>query len=669
MTFAVAVDIGGTFTDITLLDTASGRQWRAKTPSTPADPSEAFLAGVLLALAEAGVRPEHVSRVLHGTTVATNLILEGKTARTALVTTAGFRHILEIGRQDIPRHANLFAWVKPKRPVPPARVLEVRERLGPGGVVLTPLDEASVHAAAAELRRLDVQAVAVCLLHSFARPAHERRVAELLRAALPDVAVTASVDVFPVVREYERSLATVMNAGVMPAVTTYIQRLQIRLADAAIAAPLLLMQSNGGVAGAATIGRAPALTVLSGPAAGVVGARDVAAEAGIGDIVTVDIGGTSADICLLRGGRIALTQRGHIGEWPLPLPMVDMVTIGAGGGSIARLSNGALTVGPASAGAVPGPACYGSGGEQPTVTDAHLVLGHLPNALLGGRMRLDVALAECAIRAQAAEPLGLSLHDAARGILAIANSNMVGAIRVVSVERGHDPRDFTLVPFGGAGPLHGCALAELLGIERVLVPPAPGVLCAEGLLTAALKAEFSRTLPRPDDWAAAADLFASLEAEARAWFEVERAPAQGRRTTWMALLRYEGQGSELAIPWPGDGDTAKVAFAEAHRALNGFTLDAKVELVTLRVEAEGAIPPSARPVLRRGEGGGAIGRQIVHAAAGAVEAAVFDRARLGVGDRIAGPAIVTQLDATTLVMPGWRAEVLADGSLLLRHSR
>jgi N-methylhydantoinase A len=491
---AVAVDIGGTFTDVTLLDQTTGRSWRAKTPSTPSDPSQAFLAGVMLALAEAAAAPSAIGRVLHGTTVATNLILEGKTARTALVTTAGFRHVLEIGRQDIPRHANLFAWVKPQRPVPPQRVLEVTERVGPGGVVLTPLDEASVHEAAAALRRMDVQAVAVCLLHSFANPEHERRVAETLRAVLPELAVTTSVDVLPVIREYERSLATIMNAGVMPAVATYVRRLEHRLTDAGIAAPLLLMQSNGGVAGAATIERAPVLTVLSGPAAGVVGARDLAEAVGIGDIVTVDIGGTSADICLLRGGRIELTQRGRIGEWPLPLPMVDMVTIGAGGGSIARLSDGALTVGPASAGAVPGPACYGTCGEQPTVTDAHLVLGHLPASLLGGRMALNPALAAGAISARIAEPLGLSLHEAARGILAIADSNMVGAIRVVSVERGHDPRDFTLVPFGGAGPLHGCALAELLGITRVLVPPAPGVLCAEGLLAATLKAEFSRTL-------------------------------------------------------------------------------------------------------------------------------------------------------------------------------
>jgi N-methylhydantoinase A len=664
---AVAVDIGGTFTDVTLADRASGRLWRAKTPSTPADPSQAFLAGVMLALAEAGACAETIGRVLHGTTVATNLILEGKLARTALVTTSGFRHVLEIGRQDIPRSANLFAWVKPQRPVPPACVLEVTERVGPHGVVLAPLDEASVHAAAAALRRLDVAAVAVCLLHSFAYPDHERRVAALLRDALPDVAVTASVDVLPVVREYERSLATIMNAGVMPAVTTYVHRLQRRLTEARIAAPLLLMQSNGGVAGAATIGQAPVLTVLSGPAAGVVGARDAAAACGIGDIVTVDIGGTSADICLLRDGQIRLTQHGRIGGWPLPLPMVDMVTIGAGGGSIARLSDGALTVGPASAGAAPGPACYGAGGEEPTVTDAHLVLGHLPASLLGGRMALDPSLAARAIQTRVAEPLGLPLHDAARGILAIADSNMVGAIRVVSVERGHDPRDFTLVPFGGAGPLHGCALADLLGITQVLVPPAPGVLCAEGLLAAALKAEFSRTLARPDAWDAADAVFAALEGAARAWFHTERAAQGDRTTTRLALLRYEGQGAELPIIWPGGAEAARTAFAAAHRTLNGFTLDAKVELVTLRVEAEGSVPPPARPVFPRGTGAEPIGRQIVHDAAGSKEAPVYDRARLRSGDRFDGPAIVTQLDATTRVARGWAAELLAGGALMLRR--
>jgi N-methylhydantoinase A len=663
----LAVDIGGTFTDVTLLNRATGQAWRAKTPSTPADPSEAFITGVRLALDAANATPSNIARALHGTTVATNLILEHKTARTALVTTAGFRHVLEIGRQDIPRAANLFAWVKPRRPVPAERILEIVERIGPGGGVLTPLDEASVRDAAETLRRMDVQAVAICLLHAFAHPAHERRVAELLRAALPGVAITTSVDVLPVVREYERSLATILNAGVMPAVTTYVRRLRQRLTEAGIAAPLLLMQSNGGVAGVATIGRAPVLTVLSGPAAGVVGARDVAAAAGIGDIITVDIGGTSADICLLRGGRRELTQRGRVGDWPLPLPMVDMVTIGAGGGSIARFADGALTVGPESAGAVPGPACYGLGGRNPTVTDAHLVLGHLPGALLGGQMQMNAALATTAIADVIANPVGMSVTEAARGMLAITDANMVGAIRVLSVERGHDPRDFTLVPFGGAGPLHGCALAELLGIATVLVPPAPGVLCAEGLLAAEPRAEFSRTLAGADDWSPAEAAFRALEADAEAWFNEEGVKPPERRMRRVVLLRYAGQGGELTVSWQNDPVAVRTAFAEAHERLNGFVLDNRIELVTVRLEAAGTVVPPARDLLPPGAGSAPESHQTAWFGAEPVEAAVYPRAKLGAGDHLVGPAIITQLDATTLLPPGWEADVLPSGALLLRH--
>jgi N-methylhydantoinase A len=301
------------------------------------------------------------------------------------------------------------------------------------------------------------------------------------------------------------------------------------------------------------------------------------------------------------------------------------------------------------------------------VTDAHLVLGHLPASLLGGRMTLDPALAEQAIGTRVAEPLGLSLHEAARGILAIADSNMVGAIRVVSVERGHDPRDFTLVPFGGAGPLHGCALAELLGITRVLVPPAPGVLCAEGLLAASLKSEFSRTLPRPDEWDTVDQVLAALDDEARAWFDTEHVASADRETTRVALLRYEGQGAELAIAWPGSADAARAEFAKAHQALNGFTLDAKVELVTLRVEAEGRTQAPKRSFLPRGKGAAPIGRQMVHGASGSFEASVYERASLGADDQFAGPSIVTQLDATTLIQQGWQAEALASGALMLRR--
>ena len=664
---AIAIDIGGTFTDVSLIDRASGQVWRAKTPSVPSDPSEAFLAGIRLALAEAGASASALGQVLHGTTVATNMILEGKGARTALVTTRGFRHVLAIGRQDIPRKANLYTWVKPERPVPASRIVEIDERVAAGGAVLTPLDEASVHAAAAALKEMDVEAVGVCLLHAYANPAHERRAAEILRAVLPGIAVTISTDVLPVVREYERTLTTVLNAAVMPGVTTYVGRIEQRLEAENVTAPLLLMKSNGGVAGAAAIRLAPALTALSGPAAGVVGARAIAAECGIHDLITVDIGGTSADICLIKDGRIGLTQHGKVGDWPLSLPMVDMVTIGAGGGSIAAVADATLTVGPRSAGARPGPAAYGHGGREATVTDAHVVLGHLPATLLGGRMSLDIEAARTVVQDRVADPLGLSLEAAARGILAIVDHHMVGAVRVVSVERGHDPRQFTLVPFGGAGPLHGCALADLLGISSVMIPPAPGVLCADGLLAADLKAEFSRTLPRAGaiDVGQANGIYAELEAQAQDWLAVEGVDEVKRRTVRVALLRYHGQGGEIAIAWAGTREATEAAFSTEHNALYGFTLDQAIELVTLRVEATGmtAQPPSIR--LAPSRAFAAYARTQVHFADGTCEVPLVDRAALGAGASFAGPVVLTQLDTTTLVPPGWTGHVHESGAIIL----
>ncbi len=664
---AIAVDIGGTFTDISLLDRSSGKVWRAKTPSVPHDPSEAFLTGIRLALADAGAEASELARVLHGTTVATNMILEGKGARTALVTTRGFRHVLAIGRQDIPRKANLYNWVKPERPVPASRIVEVDERLAAGGAVLETLDEDSVRQAASAIRSMNVEAVGVCLMHAFANPAHERRVAEILREELPDIAVTISTDVLPVVREYERSLTTALNAAVMPGVTSYVGRLERRLEDEEVAAPLLLMKSNGGVAGAAAIREAPALTALSGPAAGVVGARAIAAACGIRDLITVDIGGTSADICLIKDGRIDLTQHGKVGDWPLPLPMVDMVTIGAGGGSIAAVEDATLTVGPRSAGARPGPAAYGHGGQDATVTDAHVVLGHLPEKLLGGRMGLDVEAARDVVRKGVAEPLGLSLEAAARGVLQIVDNHMVGAVRVVSIERGHDPRHFTLVPFGGAGPLHGCALAELLGISRVMIPPAPGVLCADGLLAADLKAEFSRTLPKAGaiDVVTAKGIFEELEQQADAWLTVEGVPEDKRQTDRVALLRYYGQGGEIAIPWAGTREAVEEAFTAEHKALYGFALDASIELVTLRVEATGLTSEPPRDGLQPGGPLEAYDHAPVQFADGARDVPLIDRNTIGVGTRFDGPVILTQLDTTILVPPGWTGEAHAVGAIIL----
>ncbi len=667
---SVAVDIGGTFTDVALQDRATGAVWRAKTPSVPSDPSQAFVAGVLLALAQSGRAPDQLDRVLHGTTVATNMILESKGARAALVTTAGFRHVLSIGRQDIPRRANLYAWVKPTRPVPASRVFEVTERIAAGGAVLEPLDEASVRRAAEACRKMAVSAVAVCLLHAYANPDHERRVAEILTEELTGVSITASIDVLPVVREYERTLATALNAVVTPGVSTYVGRLEDRLKDLSVAAPLMLMQSNGGVAGASRIRQAAVTTALSGPAAGVVGARQAAAACGIDNIITVDIGGTSADICLIEAGRIKLTQHGQVGNWPLPLPMVDMVTIGAGGGSIARVKNGGLVVGPESAGAVPGPAAYGRGGQVATVTDAHVVLGHLPDSLLDGGMGLDASAARDVVATTVAEPLGLSLEAAARGILSVVDNHMVGALRVVSVERGYNPRDFTLVPFGGAGPLHGCALASLLGVTRVMIPVAPGVLCADGLLGADIRAEFSRTLPRAGtvDIDVAEAIFAELDAKAEAWLVGERVAVDQRSSTRTALMRYRGQGGEVPTQWVGEARALEAAFEATHKALYGFTLDAPIECVTLRVEAVGAVANPPRQSCPPGSGAKPVAHRSMLVGRALAMVPVYDRGTLGAGDQFSGPAIVTQLDATTLVEPGWLVTVHESGALLLTVS-
>jgi N-methylhydantoinase A len=675
----IGVDTGGTFTDVILLDPASGRIVTAKTASTPADPSRGFSAGVESALEQAGLGGKAIERVLHGTTVATNLILEGKGAPTALLTTAGFKYVLEIGRQDIPRRSSLFAWIKPKRPVPPQWIFEVGGRIGPDGGELEPLDEEAVAAAAQAIAEEGIGAVAIVFLHSYANPAHERRAGEILRSLLPDTMVSLSSEVLPVFREYERSMTTILNVHVMPVVSSYVARLEDRLAEREIAAPLLLMKSSGGVIGAARARRFPVETVLSGPAAGAVGAAFIGAVAGYRDLIGIDIGGTSADITLIHDGEPGLTIAGHISGWPLALPMIDISTIGAGGGSIARLSaDGVLTVGPQSAGAEPGPVCYGRGGSEPTAADAHLVLGHLPPYLLDGAFPLDVDAARRAIATRIAEPMRLGLEEAARGILAIADNHMTGAIRVVSVERGQDPRDFVLVPFGGAGPLHGGALARLLGIKTILVPPAPGVLSALGLLVSNLKTEFSRTcLQRSPDYDLdrIAATYAVLEAEAVAWLDAEGVPSEARRVTRQASLRYQHQGFELFVPWPGGKvDAAALqavidAFHLRHERLYTFAQeDTPVEIVTLRVDGYGIFPPPGLPELPPGSDPAAaiVGRQAIAFAEGPVEAPVYDRARLGSDDVIAGPAILTQLDATTLLLPGQRAEVHSLGALIVR---
>ena len=677
----IGIDTGGTFTDVTILDRRSGVMRTAKTPTTPHDPSQGFASAARDALAVLGGMAADVSRVLHGTTVATNLILESKGPPVAMLVTAGFRAMLEIGRQDIPRDGSLFEWVKPKRPVPPRLIWEIPGRIDHLGTEIEPLDEPAIRAAAQAIAAAGITAIAVVFIHCYANPAHERRAAEIIAAEHPTALVSLSSDVLPVFREYERAMTTVLNVYVMPAISSYVGQLEHRLTDQAIGAPLLLMKSSGGVTSARTVRRTPVETVLSGPAAGVVGANFVGQAAGFFDLIGIDIGGTSADISLIHNGQPGMTTAGKIADWPVGRPMIDIATIGAGGGSIARVSaEGALTVGPQSAGAVPGPVCYGNGGSEPTVTDAHLVLGHLPPYLLDGSFRLDVEAARGAIARRIAEPLGMTIEEAARGVLSIVDHNMMGAIRVVSVERGHDPRDFVLVPFGGAGPLHGGSLARLMGIGTILIPPAPGVLSALGLLASNLRAEFTRTsLQRAGavDLSRLAAVFAALNKEAVAWLDQEAVPAIARRVTWHASLRYQHQGFELVVPWDSTEVTETsvagtiAGFHRLHEQLYTFAQeDTPVEIVTLRVDAEGSFAPPVMPALPRGGSPEAaiIDEIMIASATGPIRARVYDRNRLGASDIIRGPAVLTQLDATTLLLPGQTAEVHELGSLIVREA-
>jgi len=679
MGYTVALDVGGTFTDVALLHEASGRLWVTKTPTTPHDVSAGFITGIDKALRLAGVEAASLRHVLHGTTTATNAILEGKGAATGLLTTAGFRYVLEIGRHDIPRRANMFAWVKPARPVSPELIFEIGGRVTVEGEELEPLDETGVRAAARRLREAGVNSIAVCFLHSYANPAHERRAHALLLDEHPDCAVSLSSEVLPVFREFERSMGTVLNAYVQPLVAGYVARLVGELRPRGITAPLSIMKSNGGVIGADVVRTQAIHTALSGPAAGVIGVRRIGEAAGFADLISVDVGGTSADVCLVRGGEAEVTVEGRVGAWPLHVPMLDIHTIGAGGGSIARVTDdGTLTVGPESAGAQPGPVCYGAGGEEPTVTDAHLVLGRIPSHLLGGEITLDVERARRAVEERVAQPLGLPLAAAAQGILDIVNNNMVGALRLVSVERGYDPRDFVLVPFGGAGPLHGAELAALLAMRTVVVPRHPGVLSTFGLLGTEVRNDYARTsLQKPPDYdlGAVGAVYADLEGQARAWLAAEGVEPAGQRLTRLADLRYRHQGFELTVPWPEPDlsvDALVARFHERHRQLYTYALaDAPVEIVTLRVAAAGRVRRFTLPSLdRRGAAAAQHSRRRVYfAGVGWKACPCIDRERLGVGAVVTGPAIVEQLDTTTVVPPGHRATVDRVGNLVIRAVR
>lgn len=693
----LALDVGGTFTDVLL--TGGGRLRTAKVSSVPEDPSRGFFHGIDRVLERAAAEPggaggtngadgagatDAIEVLLHGSTVATNAILEGRGARTGLLVTDGFKYVLEIGRAEIPRRANLYSWVKPKRPVPPRLIAEVPERVLPDGSVERALDEERCRAAARALGDAGVEAVAVVFLHAWANSAHERRAAEIVREVLPHAAVSLSSEVLPVFREYERSMATVLNARVQPLVGRYVGRIEEGLGERRMSAPFFVMKSNGGVFSPREAVREPVHMALSGPAAGVCGAAFVGAAAGWRDAITIDMGGTSADVCLVRGGVPGITKDGEVGPFPLPIPMVDIHTIGAGGGSIASATpEGSLMVGPRSAGADPGPACYGKGGEEPTVTDANLWLGRIPPHLLDGEIALDPARAETALRERVARPLGIGVDEAARGVLAIVNNNMVGALKVVSVERGLDPRAFTLCAFGGAGPVHGADLARLLGAPRLLVPRHPGILCALGLLATDLRYDFVRTrVQRPPDYdvAGAARAMEELEREAHGRLASEGVDEARRSLRRGADLRYAGQGVEITVDFPdGPVDAGAVAalvegFHALHERLYTFAdRDAPVEIVNFRVAATGRMEPLELPVVEEAPAPGAPAPAAGQRPAdldggGKASVSTYRREALLAGHVVPGPAIVDQLDSTTLIGPGQEARVDAHGNLVLTEA-
>lgn len=692
--YAIAVDIGGTFTDITLAERRSGRLWQVKTPTTPGDQSQAFAAGIQRILREAGVSAAQVEGVFHGTTVATNAILERKGALLGLITTEGCRYVLHIGRHDVARGANSYFWIRPERLVPPRRIHEVPGRTGPDGEIEKPLDEDACRAALRRLKAQGVESVAVCLLHAYASGAQERRVRELLEEELPGMPCSISSEVLPIFREYERTTATAINAYVMPKVAGYHQRLEARLAEMGLKAPLRIMKSNGGMYSAQAAARQPIHTALSGPAAAAVGAILVGQAAGYPNVISIDVGGTSADICLSRDNRPAITSAGEIAGLPLNVPMVDVNTIGAGGGSIARVIEGSLQVGPESAGAEPGPACYARGGREPTVTDANLVLGRSP-ASLGGEVALKRQLAVEAIMDQVAKPLGLTLHEAADGIVELLNNNMAAAIRAVSVERGHDPREFALVAGGGGGALHAGRLAELLHIPMVIVPASAGLLSTLGLLATDLKSDFFQTiiqrsgqfdLPRLN--AALAD----LESRARDWFREEGVAAHDARFVRTASLRYINQAYEITVTLPegaaGEGgallsaddlEQLQQVFHREHEQLYSWSSPGlAVELVNLGVSAYGRLArlrlapheERTRPADRGETRPSQTLRQVYFGRAhGLRETPIYDFDALQPGQLVPGPAVIEQRFSTVLVLPGHVARMDSYGNILIEVPR
>ncbi len=696
---ALAIDIGGTFTDVVLVD-GDGRLYRAKPLTLPADPISGALVGVRAVLEQSGVRPEDVERTVHGTTLATNVVLERKGAPLAFVTTQGFRTAFGLGhyaRHESERYDLMFE--APEPPVPLSHCFEVPERVGASGEVLVPLDEAATAEVIGRIAELGVASVAISLLHSYANPAHEQRVAAMCRERLPGVVVVASHETWPEIREYERASTTVVSAYVGPIMAAYLAALEDRLYDVGIPGPVQVMESSGGVMSSSHAARRAVFTIESGPAASVVAALQVGRACGIDNLIAFDMGGTTAKAALVRDGRADITHTFHVGGkgsfggrsgtgMPVKVPAIDLAEVGAGGGSIAWVDpGGALRVGPRSAGAEPGPAAYDRGGTEPTVTDANLLLGYLdPGSFAGGTMSLRPELAARAM-GELCRQLGADEPVVAQAIHQIVNANMAAAVDVVTVQRGVDPTKFALFASGGAGPMHVARIAEHFGISKVVVPAASGVASAVGLLGTDLTVENVRTYPagaEPEAPAVLAEVFAELAVQGAGELSVDPSAAGLVREAFVDM-RYRGQSYELTVPAPfspeGYEDVAAIqkAFFRAYEQAYGIPHDAPTEIVTLRVRVTQRVPRvdvvggSARAGMEAESGSGgrpapaARRRAYFEELGGFAEVDVFNRERLVVGDSLTGPAIVEEPEATLIVPPAWSGTVDEAANLVLRR--
>lgn len=683
MSYRLGVDVGGTFTDLLLVNEQTGEMYTAKVPSTPEDSSIGVSNGIERVCGDGDVDPGEITHVMHGTTVATNTILTGTGARVGLVTTKGYRQVLQIARSFVP--GGLGGWViyNKSLPIAPlALTIEADERVGADGSVV---HELNVEALEGELQRLagrGVEALTVSLINSFANPAHEQQVREVAERVLPGVPVSLSSEVVPEMQEYERTITTVANSYVRPKVATYVRNLEQQLNDTMSGVQLHVLRSDGGLASADAAEAYPVNLLMSGPAGGVSGAIWIASQANHNNLLTFDMGGTSTDVALVQDGQAQLRRETTVGDVTVRASSVDVRTVGAGGGSIAHVPEltGALRVGPQSAGADPGPAAYAKGGEEPTVTDANVVLGYLPAEVrLGGDMKLDRGAAEAAVQ-KIADALGLSLMEAASGIVSLVNENMYGALRLVSVEQGHDPREFALIAFGGAGPLHANALGKLMSSWPVIIPPGPGVLCAYGDATTRVRNEASRTFIKRFGRTSAdeaAGIFADLAEQASQALDEEGIPRSDQTLSYQADIRYHGQGLLLTVDFELDDlreqglDAIGGKFDRMHEQLFTFALPEDKELVNLRAVAEGK--PTVVRALRVAEGGAspAAAEMVSHEIyvdGGMQEAMLYDRSRLKAGNVIDGPAIVLEMDSTTLILPGHAGQVDEYGNILITPS-